>query len=305
MISGLVNFVKRFFGTKVLVVSGKWVMTNCPFASRTHPDKDDKRFSFGLSMQGFHCFTCGAKGSLKQFPYLLRKIGIIDNYIFFEMLRYIDILKEYSGIIKEEKKKKGIEGEEWQKLFYNCNYVPEEKAKKLSLTLRDVKIWDIRYFPFEEGYLFPFKNKENELLGVKVRIEGEHGRKFYYLGHNGSGKLWYGEHFPLSKDLPLFLVEGERDVILLSRYVGEGQVWGSLGQPTIQMIHNLPNDIDLILFFDNDQGGEVIRRKVLKHLKGAKRVFSIENYEVKDPALVVENNMLEEVLRKKIKRVSL
>lgn len=305
MVHGLVNFVKKFFGTRVLIVSNKWVMTNCPFARRTHADRDDKRFSFGMTIHGFHCFTCGAKGSLKQFPYLLRKIGIIDDYIFFEMLKYINVLKDYNVYVYEnERTKRGVD-EGWQELFYSCSYVPEEKAKKLSLTLQDVKLWDIRYFPFENGYLFPLRNKKNELLGVKVRIEGERGRRFYYLGHNGVGKFWYGEHFPLSKDLPLFLVEGERDVILLSRYVGAGQVWGSLGQPTIQMIHNLPNDIDLILFFDNDQGGEVIRRKVLKHLKGAKRVFSIENYEVKDPALVVENNMLEEVIRKKIKRISL
>lgn len=308
MTSGLVNLIKRFFGTKTIVVSGKWVMTNCPFAKRTHPDRDDKRFSFGMTLNGFHCFTCGAKGSLRQFPYLLKQVGIIDDYVFYEMLKYVEVLKDYKGFerIDIEKRSKRIEGDsDWQELFMSCGHVPEDKAKILSLTLRDVKVWDIRYFPFEKGFLFPLRNKENKLIGVKVRIEGEKGRKFYYLGHNGCGKLWYGEHFPLRKDIPLFLVEGERDVILLSRYVGEGQVWGSLGQPTISMIQAIPSDVDLVLFFDNDQGGQVIKKKVLKHLRGAKRIYSIEDYEVKDPALVVEYGMLEDVLKKKIKRISL
>lgn len=290
--------ISHYLGTSPRKVGDSWVMTNCPFAPKTHVGGDDKKLSFGISVSNtYHCFACGAKGHLSNFPIMLSMIGIISPSVSIDMTFFIsEKTKEQRiggrlYISKEDKEKSPPD----LKLFRDFPLARRDQLSPLYLTEEDAQKWEIRYNPLEDSLLFPVFNKENQLVDVKVRKNVNGKRIFYTWG--ASKNTWYGSHFPL-KGKYLFLVEGERDAILLHRYVDN--VWASLGTPTIAMINDLPSDMKIIMFFDNDIAGETIRKKVLKHLK-VSHLLSIENYDFKDPAEVIEKGDIKEAIKQHLK----
>lgn len=310
-------FIERFLKTKPYVVGNQWVMTNCPFARATHSDKDDKKFSFGISVNNaFHCFTCSEKGHIRNIPLKLWKY--FKNHEFLEMSMFIEKVvktehyrklgehfyildKETEEKYKEEEKNEHNNTEKLQ-MFYNMYPLPEyiKEYKTLHFISEDIEKWDIRYNFLDQTILFPIFNKNKQLINVKARKQLSDGRKIFYFWCKGNKTEWYGVHLLSNKSKYLFLVEGERDAIFLSRYVEN--VFASMGMPTIDMINRLPLDKKIILFFDNDMTGEKITQKVLKYVASS-NVYIIRDYEVKDPAEVVENNMFEQVINKSIKKV--
>lgn len=305
------KLIVEFFKTKPYVVGNRWVMTNCPFSAATHADRDDKKFSFGISVQnGYHCFTCGEKGSIKNLPLALWKY--LKYPRFFEMSIFIDeYLKSESfrrlgnnfyiyDVAAEEEKKEHTDITNNLSVFNDMPMFPDyvKEFKTMKFIQQDVEKWNIRYNFLDNSVLFPIYNTNNQLVNVKAR-KYKDNKKFFYFWCKGQKDEWYGIHLLSNKSKYLFLVEGERDAILLSRYVEN--VVASMGMPSIEMIKRIPSNKSVVLFFDNDLAGSKISKKVIKH-SILPTLYVIEDYGFKDPAEVVENNSVEEVI-KKIKKI--
>ena len=91
-------------------------------------------------------------------------------------------------------------------------------------------------------------------------------------------------------------MEGERDAILLSRYL---TAWASLGSPTNKQIDSLASlKVKLLFFFDNDKPGEEIKRKIIRKLSGVLPLYEVTDYcGCKDPAELVEKKKVRKALR--------
>ena len=271
------------------VISTGWVMTHCPFAQWTHVDGDDKRFSFGISVRGgFNCFTCGKKGSLFDFPKMLSKF---THEPYFEMEEFI---KEYiweEDICDSTSLEITYLQDEILDLY---PYAPEV----LSLKKKDIKKWNIRFDEATQSLLFPVY-LNGKLNGIKVR--NLRNKAFYTIGNIVIKKLggWYGDWFMPRKWLAL--VEGERDAILLSRYL---TAWASMGSPTVKQLETIMSlPFKILLFFDNDESGRNMEKKAIKYLGGIVPLYKPTDYfGCKDPAEIVEKRLLKKVL-KTIKKI--
>lgn len=282
--------ITKYLGQKdYREVSTGWVMTSCPFAPYTHPDGDDKKFSFGISTKnGFNCFTCGIKGSIYTLPKALAKYTHFYNYALEEFIEmYADEEDEFSfgetlHYINED---------------FLSNYPYAENV--FSLSLKESKKWNIRHNKDLDIVLFPIYH-DGKLHSIKARrvSDGYH----YYLVESKKKRVggWYGDWFKPRKWL--VLVEGERDAIFTSNFI---TAWASLGSPTkkqIEKIISIPK-IKLILFFDNDVVGKEMKSKFIMYAGGIVPLYEVRNYfGCKDPAELYEKGLLEKAI-KSIRRV--
>jgi len=275
-----------FFGTKTKEVSEKWIMTNCPFARWTHPDGDDRRFSFGISTDnGFNCFTCGLKGHILSLPRLLARYSHIP---WFDLEDYIRENLSENDFTDDESEITYLH-DDILKLYED---LPEGY---LNLSKKDIKKWQVKYDRFSDIAIFPiFLN--GKINALKMRGIS---KKFFYV----EGKLaikktgnWYGDWL-LRNPKFIFLVEGERDAILLSRYV---PAIASLGIPTKAQFEYIQKNfysIPVILFFDNDKAGVEMKRKAIRYLAGMD-LFEVSDYcGCKDPAEIIEKNLIRQALQ--------
>lgn len=256
-------------------------MTSCPFAQWLHHDGDDKNFSFGISVNnGFNCFTCGMKGSIIELP---RKLARFTHAVPYDMEDFIrdnmDFTEPYAHSTNYT--------------CYNKDILNkfEEAQEVLSLTKEDIAKWEIKQSNY--SLLFPVFRVPDELIAIKVRMIAV--KAFYFLLNNNMKEsgIWYGQHFSVGKTLAL--VEGERDAILLSRYM---PAWACLGMPTKAQIEAIKGvrAKNIILFFDNDDAGRQMQEKVGKELSGLFKLYRVKDYlDCKDPAELVEKNLIEQV----------
>ncbi|MEM0324930.1 MAG: toprim domain-containing protein [Candidatus Aenigmatarchaeota archaeon] len=275
------------------IVGQKWVMTECPFAKITHDDKDDTHFSFGISIDnGYHCFTCGEKGKLENLPNRLKKLGIevpigIKEYI----QTYKNTYDLDTDIIHSQQEKNYLTKEVYAD-------IPLLNETILNITPEDAKKFDIRYK--DNSLIFPIFDKDNNLVGVKVRFLP---RGFYYLT-NSKFKLygvWYGEHLINTADKKfkdfIFLTEGERDTIFLHRF-GIPAI-GCLGGISVKQIDRLFEfDKKLVLCFDNDDAGRKYKEIIREKFAGIRKLYHITDYKgCKDVAEAIEKGLFKEVYK--------
>jgi 5S rRNA maturation endonuclease (ribonuclease M5) len=163
----------------------------------------------------------------------------------------------------------------------------------LHLTPQDIIKWNIRYDASNSCLFFPVYHND-KIIAIKVR---RLPKVFYFLGSNTNFKragIWYGEQF--KKTDAIFLVEGERDAILLSRYV---TVWASFGEPTTAQLSAIRKlNRKVVLFFDNDEAGKRIRQKAKKQLLNFLPLYYVSDYcGCKDPAEIVEKGKIKKALK--------
>lgn len=268
-------------------ISTGWVMTSCPFAEWLHADRDDKHFSFGISTKGgFNCFTCGMKGSLLSLP---KKLSRYTHQVPYDMFDFIKENLEFEDTEFTTNEYSSIDDS------FLTSY--REAPEILSLTKEDIQKWNIKTDESNRMLLFPIYDRDKKLTAVKVRhIET---KMFYYLFNNNIKKsgIWYGENF--GHNGWLALVEGERDAILLSRFI---PAWACLGTLTKQQLERIKGvrASKIILFFDNDTAGQNNTAQAMKALGGLFKLYTVADYHnCKDPAEMVEKNYT----KLKLKRV--
>ncbi|MEM1672143.1 MAG: toprim domain-containing protein [Archaeoglobaceae archaeon] len=275
------ELIKTFFGSPYREISTGWVMTNCPFAPYTHPDGDDRKFSFGISVKnGFNCFTCGQKGSLYQLPRILARFTKRYNY---ELEEFISLWadEEDDGVVTSDYSYSEVD-------FSFLNQLPYANGEKFIARSLAEK-WGVKVDYQRRFMYFPYMTLDRGIVNVKVRSLDE--KRFYYLVPQA--KIWYGEHTLVNYDGKLIIVEGERDAILVSG-ITRHPVLATSGFPTLDMIKALRPYFkgSIYLWFDNDRAGMKILKFMVGELVDCKRVycFNWEGLSFKDPAEMIECN---------------
>lgn len=274
------ELIQKFFRAPYREITTGWVMTNCPFAPYTHPDGDDKKFSFGISVKnGYNCFTCNQKGSLYQLPRALARFT----------KRYDYALEEFISLWADEEDDEVFVDNVYDEVDFSfLNQLPYANGEKFIVGAL-AKRWEIKVDHQRRFIYFPYMTKDGAIVNVKVRSLDE--KRFYYLVPRA--KIWYGEHLLTNYDGKLILVEGERDAVLVSS-ITRHPVLASSGFPTIDMVKALKPYCKghIYLWFDNDKAGMKILKFMVTELADCKRLycFDWEGLDFKDPAEMIESN---------------
>lgn len=250
-----------------------WVMTSCPFAPYTHAKKRDRRYSFGISVDGYyHCFTCGMKGNLKSLSKALSQFSQILAHNIEVYLSNVDEVFSYFSIQHQSKP-----------ITFPLDKYPYAD-EVMSLTKQDIFKFNVRQH--KDYLIFPVYDYNWNLTGIKFR---KINSKQQYVEGDIKHVL-YGEHLYWHRPY-LVITEGERDVILGSRYF---PCVGTLGAPSRQQIQRLQQyQGKIYLAFDNDTAGQQFTQKLQLLLTSTP--ISVILLPMKDLAEVVEKNLVKEV----------
>lgn len=276
------ELIQKFFRSSYREITTGWVMTNCPFAPYTHPDGDDTRFSFGISVKnGYNCFTCNQKGSLYQLPRALARFT----------KRYDYALEEFISMWADEEDDVVSSNFDYSEVDFSfLKELPYANGEKF-ITRSLAKRWEIKVDYQRRFIYFPYFTMDGNIVNVKVRSLDE--KKFYYLVPRA--KIWYGEQLLTNYDGRLLIVEGERDAILVSQ-ITKHPVLATSGFPTIDMIKALKPFLKgyIYLWFDNDKAGMKILKFVAEELIECKKLycFNWDGLDFKDPAEMIESNSI-------------
>lgn len=301
----IILFLKTI-GAKRIKVVNNWVMCSCIF-SIDHPKGTDNKPSFGISISNpsyYHCFTCNRKGLLYEIQPLLRHYNLDNNGNAYEIIRNKESF-DFKLIEQDVPKIAGIVP------YYQYEKYPRPKKSYLNIPIELYEKWDIRE---DSEYVFiPIFDKFNRLVEVKIRRKDGNpifeskcclaSENFYpdLQRINGSSAkssgVWFGGNFINQELNYLILVEGERDTILLSQFFDN--VIASMGaiitKPQLSFISQF--DFNFILFFDNDKAGQEAVKTIAKELP-YKNLFVVSNYyQCKDPAEIVEKNLIKKVIQ--------
>lgn len=278
----------RYLGSTTIRESDEYVMGNCPFAKVLHKYGRDRNPSFGISIgktSTYHCFSCGVKGTLRNLPSSLSKIykqsfkKLSDFINKHEGILEIGSFKRYEEVIEVIPEKK-------------LNAFPPIKHDWMFIKLNILRKYNVREY---DGYvIIPIYLNTGELVGIKYRK----GRTFFTDGKFKKYGAFFGMQFKLEKDEPLFLVEGERDAMLLNQY-GIKNVWaisGSLSKAQIEKLKYAHHSY--VLFFDDDETGRNYKEEVIENLYKIKELFMVKDYcGCKDPAELYEKNLIETAMK--------
>ena len=278
----------KYLGSRDIREGEGYIMGNCPFAKVLHKHGTDRNPSFGISVgktSTYHCFACGVKGILRNLPSSLSKV-------YKQSFRKLsDFINKHEGIMEIShinKDRDIIEVLPSSKL----NAFPPIKHDWMFIKLNTLMKYNIREY---NGYvIIPIYLNTGELVGIKYRS----GRTFFTDGKFKKYGAFFGMQFKLKKDEPLFLVEGERDAMLLNQF-GINNVWaisGSLSKAQIKKLKYAHHTY--ILFFDNDETGKKYKEEVVTSLYKIKELFVVKDYcGCKDPAELYEKNLIETAMK--------
>lgn len=301
----IILFLKTL-GAKRIKIRNNWIMCSCIF-SADHPKGTDNKPSFGISISNpsyYHCFTCNKKGLLYEIQPLLRYYNLDKNGSAYEIIRNKESF-DFKLIEQEVPKVTGIVP------YYQYEKYPRPKKSYLNIPVELYERWDIRE---DSEYVFiPIFDRFSRLVEVKIRRkDGGNicGSKCCLASDNfypdlqringssaKSSGIWFGSNLINQELNYLILVEGERDAILLSQFFDNviASMGATITKPQLSFLSQF--DFKFILFFDNDRAGKEATSKVIKGLPYKKLYYVSEYFGFKDPAEVIENKYLEEVVK--------
>lgn len=310
MKSDKIKVFLRLIGIKTGYVQNEWYMASCPLAKFTHKHGTDRNPSFGVSIEDgkshYHCFSCGNGGSLDD---LLMKLVFFYKKKLPDTIRLQDantfIDEEDSRIVlpdwEENQRKDKIYHwpEYWLEGYYPAwEYEGAVEYLESRLITKSVSDYlDIRYDERQGRVLFPFRDYSSKLIGARGRAMDKEAFLRYsdykYQGISNIGITWYNES-NIDVRKPVVLVEGSFDLArILPVYTN---VLACLtASVNMQKLYRVSGFKQLILFFDNDEGGNQLADKMEMNLSSlTRRVFYDENDE-NDPGLMTYDR-IEEIL---------
>jgi len=279
----------RYLGSKTIRDLETDIMGNCPFAKVFHRGGKDRNPSFGISVgetSVYHCFTCGVRGTLRDLPSALSKVY---KQSFQKLSNFIN-KKEHTVLINGLGKSNDniIEIIPESKL----NAFPPIDRDWMFIMLNTLKKYNVR--KYNDYIIIPIYYETGDLVGIKYRK----GRKFFTDGNFKKYGAFFGMQFKLKEDEPLFIVEGERDAMLLNQF-GINNVWALSGGLSSAQIEKLKlAHHTYVLFLDNDDTGKRYTEELIETLYKLKELFIIKDYlGCKDPAELYEKNLLGKALK--------
>ena len=246
----------------------------------------------------YKCFGCGAQGKLSNL--LLKMASINKKYL--KAYEYITSREDESALsylAKLEEKKKAPKSEGGLKKVWDdallekhcqgChNYVLER-----GVSLTSAKMFEVGFDIEEKRAVFPIRERS------KLDFVGMVGRTIYseekvleygipkYKNYKLKNSSWkkseylYGEHLLPVNLKTLILVEGILDTILIYQSLVEHGLtdYGVVGimgnNPSDSQVRNILRWTDKVLpMFDNDKGGEMALKFLVKKLRGRLKVFN-------------------------------
>jgi hypothetical protein len=211
------------------------VVASCPFAPYRHIKADgsfglDKKPSFGLEINPegesrYNCFGCASRGDLMHLALELGDVRGEDYTDLFEFIwqnegagvldrvcaeDYIPNVELRQGRI--EAKRAAVYPESEYAIFKGS--VPQYALDR-GLPADVCKAWDLGHDPEEGRLMFPIRDIDGNLVGLKGRSYRGHKAKYFPYLHWGQGNYFYGEHMlrSVDEDPRIVIVEGEIDVI--------------------------------------------------------------------------------------------
>jgi len=279
----LLELARKHFSPNARPVGQGWVMFSCPFAPWRHTN-GDKHPSFGISEDGgFNCFGCRIHGPLSRLP---RELARYTRRYDYALERDIKKFLKNRGRKKIKKEIQPIHDDFLRDL--------PDAPEIMGLTKEDIEKWQIKFDPTNKALVYPLYDRDKNLRAIKFRYLSD--KKFFLFDPSDWKKTeLYGIHLPRKKYV--FLVEGDRDTILLSRYV---HTLGFLGNPSdgqLRTVRALYKAV--VLFLDDDKEGHFFKELCYRKFKGFLDIYEVVNYYgAKDPAEIVERNLIRRVLKK-------
>lgn len=257
---------------------------SCPLAPWTHSKGEDKSPSCSVlssdkhGIAVFHCFACGAKGSLRKLAKLYAQHS--GDVQALEFINSIEGETGWAKIAKDrdyENYRKGVgkrvQGEvlkpateenvkEW------CQFVPKYALKR-GVTMEQIKRWEIGYDLKEKRLIFTIRDWQNKLIGVSGRdLTGEKKAKYKHYPGTQKELVLYGEKFSNPAVERAYLVEGFLDVLALER-LGVPNCLAVMGSSlSEQQIKNLSTWFKEVVFIpDGDMEGLKFNEKYSEELR--------------------------------------
>jgi len=276
----------RYFKSKKLRFGSDYVMGSCPFAKAYHKNGVDRNPSFSISLTNpsvYHCFSCGVKGRLMSLPHNLE---MVYNRSFDKLRKFINKYENVELINPVNETKSNLILDD-----YAIDVFPNITHDWKHIKFNILNKYNVK--EYNNMIILPFYGKDNLLYGIKYRAD----RLFYTEGHFKEAGIFYGMQFYDLEDI-LYIVEGERDVMLMNQF-GINNVWGVSGEPSksqIETLKKLPNA--LVLFFDDDESGRNFFNKVVREVIKVVDVYYVRDYfGCKDPAELYEKGLLDKALQ--------
>ncbi len=299
MDSGLIIQLMETLQTSNIREYTEWVMCSCPFAFKTHENGQDRHPSFGISISDglsvYNCFACGAYGKLTTLPLALKYSGHPKAE---EAARFISKYEKFFVVGLEKKNRPDPKiMPEISECMIKELVIPAKWGK---ITRDSIEKWELYVDIRRKCVVFALRDEFGRLVGLKRRYRN----KQFAMEAPGLLKhgYWYGVNLINSRTI--YLVEGERDAILLTQAYPEVSAIASLGSnitaAQVEYVKKLyQKGHKIICFFDNDSAG----RKATKSIIDAGVKASVVLYfgvNVKDPAEAVEKNLIENLIEKSV-----
>lgn len=310
MQSSVIVKLLKALGAENIEVKDEWVDASCPFApypGSGHSHGSDTKPSFGIKIgkkSHYYCFACDKGGPVSTLVTSLCFLSGKDNI----KARRIIMANEDHSLDEYEQIEEPEPLTTIPEAVYK-QFAPLTKdiiyAKRRGITPEVAKHWGIRFDPYRRRLVFPVRNSEGHLVGVRGRTTCEALPKVLEYDQISSNRpkshgIWFGQQFTPPAGKKIILVEGEIDALSLWRALKRPGIWASMGasvsrsQLTTLQEHR---QHQFILFFDNDKAGLKAKDKVKKALISTAPLYEVTNYSGgHDPDEIVMAGKLREAL---------
>lgn len=295
-LENLLELAKALSLSNVRTAAGNLVCS-CPFAPYRHLKPDgsfgmDHKASFGISINEdgesySNCFSCNSSGDLL---YLCLDLGEVRGEDYRELEEFI-WQNEGVGVLERAVNCPALSVADARKLarkkrasavYSENDYAPfrgrvPRYALERGLPLEVCKAWDLGDDPAEGRLLFPIRNFEGGLVGLKGRSYRGHRNKYIPYLPFSQGSWFFGEHMlrPESEDPRIVIVEGEIDVIKvwMAGYSCLGMMGGFPTRTHSKRLEALGRP--LVLMPDANETGERWAKSLGDRMKNVVNVFDV------------------------------
>ena len=268
--SDIVRFLEDN-GVKGILQKGNEIAFCCPFHDDSTPS-----CSLNVKHRVFHCFGCGAKGSLALLVSKLKGVDVStilkeQKEFSLESLKDKDIVQEVQRILRgiEEVPKKAALDEKVLEQFKFMHAGIRERVGDVDI----LRKFEVGYSKKDKRVTLPVRDEYGRLVAVMGRATKDENPKYKVLlpqkGFEKS-KYLYGLHlFKEKKNLWLVLCEGHFDVINFYKCAFPYAV-GVMGSFLSDEQKNsvLKYTDEVIIAMDNDEPGKQATKQIINKLRG-------------------------------------
>lgn len=259
-------------------VTGENVMACCPFHKESSP-------SFGVNVLTgvFNCFGCGSKGG---FGLLVKLLDSFDTV--FDAEEYlIGMFGRYSTVTDKPLTLSFTERDVYEDYWVDDSVLNQYKFRHPYLGQRGItekyqRLYGIGYSQSKNAVTVPYRDSLGRLLTVKFRKVSN--KSFWYAPalprRIKAETLWGLDKVVKWKLKTVAITEGEIDAlsVVQAEMIGAVAIGGNqfTKEQSISLIKTLPEDTEIVVFTDNDDGGELAKSLITERLAGRFKLSEVD-----------------------------